>query len=109
MKSILYGNGESQPVPEACIQLTQEFFKDETLCLLILCVPELNFEARKDATQVVANLQRQLVNLHLIASEYLEANLDLMDQLIPGYEDSVIALHYGGMLRECIRHQIVAR
>ncbi|KAL2483718.1 putative MO25-like protein [Forsythia ovata] len=109
MKSILYGNGESQPVPEACVQLTQEFFKDDTLRLLILCLPELNFEARKDATQVVANLQRQLVNSRLIASEYLEANLDLMDQLIPGYEDPVIALHYGGMLRECIRHQIVAR
>ncbi|KAL2466932.1 putative MO25-like protein [Abeliophyllum distichum] len=109
MKSILYGNGESQPVPEACVQMTQEFFKDDTLRLLILCLPELNFEARKDATQVVANLQRQLVNSRLIASEYLEANLDLMDQLIPGYEDPVIALHYGGMLRECIRHQIVAR
>ncbi|KAL2483711.1 putative MO25-like protein [Forsythia ovata] len=109
MKSILYGNGESQPVPEACVQLTQEFFKDDTLRFLILCLPELNFEARKDATQVVANLQRQLVNSRLIASEYLEANLDLMDQLIPGYEDPVIALHYGGMLRECIRHQIVAR
>ncbi|CAI9755030.1 unnamed protein product [Fraxinus pennsylvanica] len=109
MKSILYGYGESQPVPEACAQLTREFFKDDTLRLLILCLPQLNFEARKDATQVVANLQRQLVNSRLIASDYLEANLDLMDQLIPGYEDPVIALHYGGLLRECLRHQVVAR
>ncbi|KAL2466944.1 putative MO25-like protein [Abeliophyllum distichum] len=63
-------------------------------CNISLLAPE-------DATQV-ANLQRQLVNSRLITSEYLEANLDLMDQLIPGYEDPVIALHYGGMLRECI-------
>ena len=26
MKTILYGNSEAEPVPEACSQLTQEFF-----------------------------------------------------------------------------------
>ena len=41
-------------------------------------------QTRKDATQVVANLQRQQVNSKLIASDYLEANLDLMDVLIEG-------------------------
>ncbi|XP_039044038.1 MO25-like protein At2g03410, partial [Hibiscus syriacus] len=40
-------------------------------------------KARKDATQVVANLQRQQVNSRLIASDYLEAK-DLMDVLIAG-------------------------
>ena len=66
-------------------------------------------EARKDSTQVVANLQRQLVQSKLIASDYLEKNLDLMDSLISGYENTDMALHYGAMLRECIRHQVVAR
>lgn len=42
------------------------------------------FQARKDATQVVANLQRQQVQSRLIASDYLEANIDLMDILIAG-------------------------
>lgn len=42
-------------------------------------------QARKDATQVVANLQRQQVHSRLIASDYLEANIDLMDVLIVGY------------------------
>ncbi|CAI9088294.1 OLC1v1022592C1 [Oldenlandia corymbosa var. corymbosa] len=109
LKIILYGNGESEPTAEACAQLTQQFFKDNTLRLLIICLPQLNLEARKDATQVVANLQRQPVNSRLIACDYLESNLDLMDLLICGYEDPAMALHYGGMLRECIRHQTVAR
>ncbi|KAL2245253.1 UNVERIFIED_CONTAM: putative MO25-like protein [Sesamum indicum] len=109
LKSILYGIDESEPVPEACAQLTQEFFKEDTMRLLINCLPKLNFEARKDASRVIANLQRQPVHSRLIASDYLEANLDIMDQLITGYEDPVVALHYGGMLRECIRHQVVAR
>ncbi|CAL9065205.1 putative MO25-like protein At5g47540 [Musa acuminata AAA Group] len=109
LKSILYGNSDSEPVAEACAQLTQEFFRENTLRLLIVCLPKLNLEARKDATQVVANLQRQQVHSRLIASDYLEANKDLLDLLISGYEDMDIALHYGAMLRECIRHQCIAR
>ncbi|XP_010057837.2 putative MO25-like protein At5g47540 [Eucalyptus grandis] len=109
MKSILYGSSEAEPVAEACAQLTQELFRENTLRLLIICLPKLNLEARKDATQVVANLQRQQVHSRLIASDYLEANLDLMDILMAGYENTEMALHYGAMLRECIRHQVVAK
>ncbi|KAL3740879.1 hypothetical protein ACJRO7_022067 [Eucalyptus globulus] len=109
MKSILYGSSEAEPVAEACAQLTQEFFRENTLRLLIICLPKLNLEARKDATQVVANLQRQQVHSRLIASDYLESNLDLMDILMAGYENTEMALHYGAMLRECIRHQVVAK
>ncbi|VVB12742.1 unnamed protein product [Arabis nemorensis] len=64
--------------------------------------------ARKDATQVVANLQRQQVSSRLIASDYLQSNLDLSDVLVQGFENTDMALHYGTMFRECIRHQIVA-
>ncbi|KAF9587892.1 hypothetical protein IFM89_006146 [Coptis chinensis] len=113
LKRILYGSTESEPVPEACAQLTKEFFKKNTqlLRLLIIFIPKLNLRACKDVTQVVANLQRQQVQSRLIASDYLDANKDLIDVLISGYEeeDSVLALAYGSMLRECIRHQSIAR
>ncbi|CAN1175055.1 Putative MO25-like protein At5g47540 [Linum perenne] len=109
MKSILYGDSEAEPVSEACAQLTQEFFKENSLRLFIVCLPKLSLETRKDATQVVANLQRQQVQSRLIASDYLENNTDLLDILMAGYGIPDMALHYGAMLRECIRHQTVAR
>lgn len=109
LKQILYGSSDAEPVAEACAQLTQEFFKENTMRLLIMFLPKLNLEARKDTTQVVANLQRQQVHSRLIASDYLEKNLDLMDTLMSGYDDPSIALHYGSMLRDCIRHQSVAK
>ncbi|XP_047331463.1 putative MO25-like protein At5g47540 [Impatiens glandulifera] len=109
LKVILYGNSEAEPVSEACAQLTREFFKENTMRLFIICLPKLNLETRKDATQVIANLQRQPVNSRLIACDYLEVNTDLMDILVNGYEEPDMALHYGAMLRECIRHQSVAR
>lgn len=44
LKIILYGNGESEPLAEACAQLTQEFFRENTLRLIITCLPNLNLE-----------------------------------------------------------------
>ncbi|CAN1749187.1 Putative MO25-like protein At5g47540 [Linum perenne] len=96
MKSILYGDSEAEPVSEACAQLTQEFFKENSLRLFIVCLPKLS-------------LERQQVQSRLIASDYLENNTDLLDILMAGYGIPDMALHYGAMLRECIRHQTVAR
>ncbi|KAJ6723795.1 CALCIUM-BINDING PROTEIN 39-RELATED [Salix koriyanagi] len=109
IRIVLLGNGQAEPNPDACAQLAQEFFKHDTFRLLVACLPKLDLGARQNATHVIANLQRQRVGGRLIASEYLENNLDLMDILLPGYEDGDIALTYGAISRECIRHQIVAR
>lgn len=110
LKSILYGNSEAEPVAEACLSLTQEFFREDTLRPLIKSLPKLDLEARKDATQIVANLQKQQVGSRLVASEYLESNLDVIDTLVEGIgRDHHLALHYTGMLKECVRHQVVAK
>lgn len=109
MRIVLFGNGQVEPSADACAQLTQEIFREDVLRLLISCLPKLDLGARQNSTRVIANLQRQRVQGRLIASEYLENNLDLMDILIPGYETGDIALTYGAISRECIRHQIVAR
>eukprot|EP00245_Coleochaete_scutata_P018210 TRINITY_DN9346_c0_g1_i2.p1 TRINITY_DN9346_c0_g1~~TRINITY_DN9346_c0_g1_i2.p1 ORF type:complete len:344 (-),score=76.82 TRINITY_DN9346_c0_g1_i2:525-1556(-) len=109
MKIILYGDSENEPTPEASTQLTAEVFKDNFFRVLVTQIPRLEFEARKDASQVVANLQRQQVNNRYVAADYLERNQDLIDLLVNGYENQDIALIYGAMLRETIRHQSVAK
>lgn len=45
LKLILYGDDDSEPCAEACTQLTEEFFKEDTLRLLIIFLPKLNLEA----------------------------------------------------------------
>lgn len=42
IRTVLYGNGETEPNSEACSQLTAEFFKEDTFRLLINCLPKLN-------------------------------------------------------------------
>ncbi|KAM7271066.1 hypothetical protein ACFE04_030280 [Oxalis oulophora] len=109
MRNVLYGNGQVEPSVDGCAQLTLEFFKEDTFQLLITCLPKLSLGARQDATHVLANLLRQKVRSRNVASEYLENNFNVMDVLISGYEDNEIALTYGAILRECIRHQSVAK
>lgn len=50
LKTILYGNSESEPVSEACGQLTQEFFRENTFRLLIMCLPKLNLEVSRKSS-----------------------------------------------------------
>ncbi|KAL6330384.1 hypothetical protein AAG906_040313 [Vitis piasezkii] len=109
IRTILYGIDGAEPVLEACTQLTLEFLKEDTIRLLIVSLPKLDLGARQNATRVITNLSRQRVNSRLIAAEYLENNIDVINILIPGYEDSEIALSYGAILREYIRYQSVAR
>ncbi|KAL9347560.1 hypothetical protein Peur_058926 [Populus x canadensis] len=85
MRIVLFGNGQAEPNPDACAHLARELFKHDTFRLLVVCLPKLDLGARQNATHVLANLQRQRVGGRLIASEYLENNLDLMDVLLPGY------------------------
>ena len=46
MRSILYGIDGAEPVLEACAQLTQEFMKEDTIRLLIVCLPKLDLGVR---------------------------------------------------------------
>ncbi|KAI7744115.1 hypothetical protein M8C21_030365 [Ambrosia artemisiifolia] len=109
VKIVLYGDDMSEPHEDACAKLTQEFFKEDILRLLITHLPYLDPGSRQDITHVLANLQRQRVQGHYIAAEYLEQNTDILDLLIPGYDDPETAISYGAILRDCIRHQVVAK
>ncbi|KAK9272552.1 hypothetical protein L1049_002926 [Liquidambar formosana] len=113
---VLYGKPETLPDPKACAQVTAEFFKENTRSpfrLLISCFPKLEWQCQKHVSEVVASLLSHQVNSRLIAAEYVEENLDIVDVLMNGLfdsEDTSIALLYDLMVRECIRRsQRVAR
>ena len=74
--------------PTSSTRFMLSFFYDSILFLFLdfhdIFSTLYSFQARQNATHVIANLQRQRVGGRLIASEYLENNLDLMDILLPG-------------------------
>ncbi|KAK1416642.1 hypothetical protein QVD17_25757 [Tagetes erecta] len=109
IRRVLYGDDRLEPSEEACVKLAQEFFKQDTCHMLIAFLPNFDPGTRQDVTHVIANLHRQRVNGQYLASQYLERNTPLLAMLLPGCDNSELALSYGAILRECIRHQVAAK
>lgn len=109
MRIVLYGDIESFPNADAVAQVSAEVFRGEFLSLLFRSISYLTIDSRRDAVQINASLQRQQVQSRMIACDYLMKHTDLIDLLLKGYDDQSLALYYGLMLRDCIRHQDVAK
>ncbi|KAI9101235.1 Mo25-like protein [Phlyctochytrium arcticum] len=109
MKTILYGDGESEPVPEQVAQLSQEVYNNDMLPSLVQNISKFEFEAKKDVAQIFNNLLRRQIGTRFPTSEYIGTKEEILVTLIKGYENQEIALNCGMILRECIRHESLAK
>jgi len=105
----LYGDQEHEPVPEQYQQLATEVFNCGLISRLITNLPSFEFEARKDVANIINNLLRKEVGGRHVAAEHLAENPDILFTLLHGYENPDIALNCGSILRECIRHEPLAK
>mmetsp|Transcript_34100 Transcript_34100/g.71811 ORF Transcript_34100/g.71811 Transcript_34100/m.71811 type:complete len:383 (+) Transcript_34100:225-1373(+) len=108
MKSILYGEPEAPPNREAALELAREVLKTDLLTLLIIHLPLFEFECRKDVSQVFSNLLRKHSEGEMITVTWVANHAELLEALLRGYETPKVALNYGIMLRESIRHERLA-
>ncbi|CAI5976990.1 unnamed protein product, partial [Closterium sp. NIES-64] len=109
IRIVLYGDTETFPNADAVTLVGAEVFKGNFLELLIRNIGSLSLDSKRYAVHINASLQKRQIQNRMVAGEYLMQHTDLLDLLIKGYEDPVLALYYGLMLRECIRHQSVAK
>eukprot|EP01095_Lingulamoeba_sp_RSL-Kostka_P006982 TRINITY_DN220_c0_g1_i1.p1 TRINITY_DN220_c0_g1~~TRINITY_DN220_c0_g1_i1.p1 ORF type:complete len:338 (-),score=96.62 TRINITY_DN220_c0_g1_i1:779-1792(-) len=109
IKDTLYGDQEHPPNPDTCSALAQEIYNSGVLPNIINHLIDLEFEARKDFAQIFNNLLRMQINTTSPCVEYLCQNTDILEALIAGYEQYEIALNCGSILRECIRHEPLAK
>ncbi|KAG1684868.1 hypothetical protein DVH05_010208 [Phytophthora capsici] len=105
MKLLLYGDGEQEAKPEKCAQLAELLIASGLVPKLITGLDKLPFEARKQFAQVYNNLMRR--DLAGFVS-YVERKPEILSALVAGYENPEVALNCGTMLRESIRHEILA-
>ncbi|KAL3895690.1 MAG: hypothetical protein SGPRY_013452, partial [Prymnesium sp.] len=109
MKLLLYGEPDSPPNKQTALDLAREVLQTELLQDLLPQLPILDFECRKDISQVFSNLLRKQVDGQHITVVWLEAHRGTLEILLHGYTQPTVALHYGVMLRECVRHERLAR
>jgi len=108
MKAILYGEPDVPPNKEAGLELAREILKTEMLELLVTHLPLLEFECRKDVSQVFSNLLRKHADGEHITVSWVARNAGVLQTMLTGYERPKVALNYGIMLRESIRHEALA-
>ncbi|GAB5589058.1 Hym1p [Umbelopsis nana] len=109
MKTILYGDGDNDPIPEQVAQLSQEVHNNDLLQLLVFNMQRFEFEARKDVSQIFNNLLRRQIGSRWPTVEYLCTREEVLFTLLRGYEHPDIALNCGLILRECLRHEALAK
>jgi hypothetical protein len=126
MKLILYGDGgkfpvmipimqvtkstiDTDPSPELVAQLSQEVYNTDLLLHLVKHMALLEFEAKKDVAQIFNNLLRRQIGTRYPTVDYLCRHEDTLFILQLGYEQQEIALNCGMILRECARHEALAR
>ncbi|VDN35144.1 unnamed protein product [Gongylonema pulchrum] len=90
-------------------QLAQETYNSNVLQLLIDNLTKLDFEAKKDVAQIFNNLLRRQIGTRSPTVEYVHSRPQMLDALVRGYESQDIAVTCGSMLRECIRHENLAK
>lgn len=106
IKNTLYAPTEQEEVNQELVsQLAQEIYAADLLQLLVQHMNRLEFEAKKDASQIFNNLLRRQIGTRSPTVEYLSAKPDILVQLVCSYEVADIALQCGLVLRECIRYE----
>ncbi|XP_059758990.1 calcium-binding protein 39-like isoform X2 [Balaenoptera ricei] len=109
MKEILCGTSDKEPPTEAVAQLAQELYNSGLLVTLIADLQLIDFEGKKDVTQIFNNILRRQIGTRSPTVEYISAHPHILFMLLKGYETPQIALRCGIMLRECIRHEPLAK
>lgn len=109
MRVMLSGDGEVEPNADQVSQLAVEICNEGVIALFIHRLHILGWEARKNLVHSWCILLKQNVDSKFCCVQYMENHLELLDFLVVCYDNKEIALHCGGMLRECIKLQSLAK
>ncbi|ELT89582.1 hypothetical protein CAPTEDRAFT_105157 [Capitella teleta] len=109
IKNMLYGSVDQDPQTEVNTQLAQEMYSSEMLLLLTENLPKIDFEGKKDVSQIFSNLLRRKIGTRMPTVDHICQRPRILKILMDGYKNQEVALNCGQMLRECCRHEDLAR
>ncbi|CAO2581256.1 Calcium-binding protein 39, partial [Lemmus lemmus] len=90
-------------------QLAPELFNTGLLSTLVANPWLLGFEGKKDVAQIFNNILRRQIGARTPAVEYICTQQNIFFMLLKGSESPEITFSCGTMLRECIRHEPLAK
>lgn len=109
LKEVLCGTGDKEPQTEAVAQLAQELYNTNLLIALIENLHRIDFEGKKDVVHLFSNIVRRQIGTRTPTVEYISSHTQILFMLLNGYDSPEVALNCGMMLRECLRHEPLAK
>jgi len=110
MKAIVHGTETAEPQTEVVTQLAHELYSSHLLVELLNNLQKIEFEGKKDVAAIFNNILRRQISTRSPTVEYIsQQKPSILTTLISGYEHPDVALTCGMMLRECIRHEQLAK
>lgn len=106
---MLYGTGDQEAQTEVTTLLAQDIYTNNLLLLMIENLAKIDFESRKDVAHIFNNLLRRQLGTRSPTVDHICSHPNVVTVLLAGYEVQEIALNCGMMLRECFRHEELAR
>jgi calcium binding protein 39 len=109
MKAIYTSDPGVDNNQEIATALTTEVISNDLIIPLIHQLGEFEFEAKKDTVTIFNHLLRRQQGSTYVTVDYICSNTSILEELVSGYEDADVALSCGQMLRECLRHDALAK
>jgi calcium binding protein 39 len=109
MKATMFAAGDSEAAKESAVVTAYEAIKLNFPLSAVNALPVLEFEARKDAAQLIGAIVRLDNSGDRPGERYVIENPQLLDLLFDGYENPETALNCGSILRDCIRSEAIAK
>ncbi|KAJ9112701.1 hypothetical protein QFC22_006203 [Naganishia vaughanmartiniae] len=113
MKSLLSspdgGSNNADLQIDQATELSHLIFQSGLLKLLLKTMPHVDFEARKDGSNVFGLLLRRQVGSRCPGVDYVCREKELVGMALRGYESEEVALNTGQILKEMLRHEALAR
>ncbi|MBW0464361.1 hypothetical protein O181_004076 [Austropuccinia psidii MF-1] len=95
--------------PELVAQLAQEIYNQDLLKLFLLEIHRFEFESRKDVVNIFNLILKRQIGTRWPTVDYLANREEIIWIALKGYENSDIALNTGMILKEILRHEILAK
>lgn len=109
LRVVYFGDVDVVPNPDQTALLAQQVYLTDLLTLLVTHLDKLEFEARKDAASLFNGLLRRQIGDRFVTVDYLAPKEDTLICLSRGYASQTVALQTGPTVRECCKHERLAR
>ncbi|CAN6606171.1 hypothetical protein TRVA0_003S01112 [Trichomonascus vanleenenianus] len=109
MKVILYGDQETDPIPDQIGVLAQEVYATDVLVPLVANLHLLEFDSRKDVVIIFTTLLRRQIGSRSPTVDYLASRPAIFESLISWSASPDLGITANAILRDCIKYEQLAK